>query len=372
MELARALGGESTVIVRSLYDKLGFEASPSDVAGTVRGQLLSTAKAPEIRIYIDLEKGLEGIVEPLRRKFETDEFHINALSCMEPKPGDAQLKVSMDEKVAVFDDLTVFPTSAASPTPPSGMEEFKRLPFTTQPDFDHLSPVLLAAIHWYYHLLRKPARRSLTGAGKITVEFTELEEVLDEMDMLERLEPSPSNLISTTSGGQGVVDILVNPEKLYGQKIKNASDHDIYPHLFYFSNSDFSISTIIHLQTSTIMMISNHFLLYLRIASDYLPSIPTTNGTPDPLLPKTNSVSIGYGAGGAPPYTYDLLEGQNIDRGFYKLFLTTKYVDLSCITQGSPFERRAGRAPTLVPNWKEKLQRPKWDEITLTIVQRRS
>jgi len=78
------------------------------------------------------------------------------------------------------------------------------------------------------------------------------------------------------------------------------------------------------------------------------------------------SLCIGYGSGGSAPFSYFLREGQDIDVGFLKLFLTTKPVDYSTISQTTPFdiEDRGG-----------VLRKPKarliWDTILVAIVQRR-
>ena len=46
---------------------------------------------------------------------------------------------------------------------------------------------------------------------------------------------------------------------------------------------------------------------------------------------------MGYGDSGWPPHTFFLREGQNVDVGILKLFLSRNQVDLSHIAQSSPF-----------------------------------
>jgi hypothetical protein len=85
----------------------------------------------------------------------------------------------------------------------------------------------------------------------------------------------------------------------------------------------------------------------------------------DPPLKPNGSLSIGYGSGGSPPFTYYIEEGQSVDVGFLKLFLTTEYVDFSDVPQLSPFER--GRGITQRP----RNSQPLWDTILLPVVQRK-
>ena len=85
----------------------------------------------------------------------------------------------------------------------------------------------------------------------------------------------------------------------------------------------------------------------------------------DPPLKPKGSLPIGYGAGGSPPFEYFLQEGQSVDVGFMKLFLTTEYVDLSNVSQISPFER-----DRKMERKKIKSQ-PIWDTMLVTLVQRK-
>jgi hypothetical protein len=87
----------------------------------------------------------------------------------------------------------------------------------------------------------------------------------------------------------------------------------------------------------------------------------------DPPLRPGGSLSIGYGAGGSPPFTFRVDEGQALDVGFLKLFLTTEYVNFSNIAQVSPFERESGRKPHRVQMKCPQL----WDTILIPLVQRK-
>lgn len=85
-------------------------------------------------------------------------------------------------------------------------------------------------------------------------------------------------------------------------------------------------------------------------------------------------MTIGFGSGGASPHQFFLRPGQNVDVGHLKLFLTTKYVDLSFVVQESPFSSSRSEAQERHMNKPKarakKIQGPLWDELTVTIVQR--
>jgi hypothetical protein len=88
----------------------------------------------------------------------------------------------------------------------------------------------------------------------------------------------------------------------------------------------------------------------LSSESYYTPPLVTTAEDKDAPLPANGGIlTIGYGTGGEQPWSHYvrdeeilnrgkvLQDEQDLDVGVFKLFLTTKYVDLSCIEQMSPF-----------------------------------
>lgn len=135
----------------------------------------------------------------------------------------------------------------------------------------------------------------------------------------------------------------------------------------YFCSSSASIDVSCHTLTSLFAL----RYLSTSVVPYYLPSISTTGGTPDPPLPANGYLTIGYGSGGASPHQFFLREDQDVDVGHLKLFLTTKYVDLSFVLQDTPFDTDVqGRHINKPKARAKKIQSPLWDEITVTIVQR--
>jgi hypothetical protein len=71
--------------------------------------------------------------------------------------------------------------------------------------------------------------------------------------------------------------------------------------------------------------------------------------------------------GDEAPFVYTINEGQDVEVGFLKLFLSTEYVDLSHIPQLSPFTsvRPLGKAEALFTSILSL------DTITVTVVLRK-
>jgi hypothetical protein len=128
----------------------------------------------------------------------------------------------------------------------------------------------------------------------------------------------------------------------YGIKITNNSSLQLYPHLFLFDCSDLSIGKHhpIYLQSVVTDLSSESY---------YQPPLVTGEEKDAPLPPNGGVLTIGYGTGGDQPWSHYvrdedtlnrgkvLQDEQDLDVGVFKLFLTTKYADLSYIEQMSPF-----------------------------------
>ena len=75
---------------------------------------------------------------------------------------------------------------------------------------------------------------------------------------------------------------------------------------------------------------------------------PIAGGTVEPPLKGGGRLTVGYGDSGWPPHTFYLREGQKVDVGILKLFLSRKEVNLSHVPQSSPFAPVGGG--TTVPS----------------------
>jgi hypothetical protein len=87
-------------------------------------------------------------------------------------------------------------------------------------------------------------------------------------------------------------------------------------------------------------------------------------------LPAHDCLTIGYGSSGTPGYSYLVREGQDVDVGALKVFLSTDYVDYGRIAQRSPFENpKDYRGTRAEDNTSSK--GGSWDTMTVAIVQRK-
>ncbi|PVF92206.1 hypothetical protein CPB86DRAFT_744545, partial [Serendipita vermifera] len=118
--------------------------------------------------------------------------------------------------------------------------------------------------------------------------------------------------------------ILTSGTDRYGMKITNKSNYHLYPYLFHFGCSDFSIGNA----------------LITSLESFYRP--PTAQKADEDIsLPPNESITIGYGDGGAGPWRHFIqdpklirwgaiiLDKSKLDIGLFKLILTTRPADLS-------------------------------------------
>jgi len=112
-----------------------------------------------------------------------------------------------------------------------------RMPFRLNPHVDDVYPVVAAAADYHWHLNR--TQKKETFQNKVRVEFLKLKQDDEEFD-------ENFNLIIRPDGPNlnmgGVVDIIVDKDAIYGINIINDTPLGLYPSLFFFDNSDLSIS----------------------------------------------------------------------------------------------------------------------------------
>ena len=118
-----------------------------------------------------------------------------------------------------------------------------RMPFSLEPTLEAISPVLRAADHFYWHLRRTPRVENNTKIGLanyVEIEVAEIEH--DGITYNDVLEPVFSPIEADWKRGK-VFDLQIDDSgTIYGWKIINKSKVNLYPALFYFDNSDWSIS----------------------------------------------------------------------------------------------------------------------------------
>lgn len=243
---------------------------------------------------MELDAGLEELFHLLRTKFEGDgyepcispenpdsitatNFEVEHLPYTSRTPTDLSLTL-VDDQIA-FDDLTS----------PGALHGFRRLPLTCSPNIDALYPVVCAATNWYYHLRRRPvdAKRILTGMragetkGKVMLDLVKLKggggwddyarvpATSARTSVVNRREDSLVGLDKERGAADEAysaqtaeaydrctfVEVEADGDTIYSQVILNETEYALYPALFYFDNSDFSISeSLYHSSSSTCVL----------------------------------------------------------------------------------------------------------------------
>lgn len=236
--LARSIGLSFSLVVRDPTGQLEIAVAPA-----IRGAQFPARDTNEHRtsLCIEFGPGLDEVFERLKEVCSSDNLTTHFKSTQDSDYGlqltDPDLGISVVDGTAVFEDLAgIGPGSSTT-------SRFKRLPLTSKPDFDTLYPIICAISSWFYHLRRRPATSALTQTGKVSIEFLELAKTNNyDETLMPKLAPSGDDLIVQDTKAGHVVELVVDEDKLYGQMIKNSSQHALYPYLMYFDNSDFSIS----------------------------------------------------------------------------------------------------------------------------------
>ena len=229
--------------------------------------------------------------------------------------------------------------------------------------FDHKFPTMPATWHnltsfletagCFYQELDHHTNISPEVAKIITLEFYKLGATPSKFkDIPEcQLGASGPNLYSAN-----IIDFMVEEDCVYGVKLTNSSSHDLYPTLFYLDNSDLSISNVFH-------FLRIPELINTPLAGTYYePPFSGSNIPEAPLKSNGGTLTIGYGSGGMPPFSYTVPDGRNI--GFLKLLVSTR-----------PIHSTAGTWPCLCRlevDGPLTLDRGEsWGTLTIPMIQRR-
>ncbi|KAG9090031.1 hypothetical protein FRC06_001246 [Ceratobasidium sp. 370] len=213
----------------------------------------------------------------------------------------------------------------------------KELPESVPVKAEDILAVLRAAALWIWHLNRTNPDSSLEQA--IRLEFTK---VVRE-PRTRKLEPTGKDL-----NRSGVVEIVANGRDLYGMKIINTSPYNLYPYLFYFDVNGQSIE---------------------KWNDQVVGRVHT-----DAPLPKDSSLTVGYGAGGATPFSFKVSGDQPLELGILKLYVTNLPSEFSSIEHLSPFtlDEKGKRPNVKEADVKRSLaMRGVWHTVTVALIQRK-
>ncbi|KAH7337507.1 caspase domain-containing protein [Rhizoctonia solani] len=105
---------------------------------------------------------------------------------------------------------------------------------------DEVEKVLFAAAKWHWHLDRTPE----TVRSAVTIELVKLPQTAGDLDDFEADDNPPSasaELYEVLDSSTGVVDLVVEPDALYGVKVNNNINIPLYIRAFYFNPTNFTI-----------------------------------------------------------------------------------------------------------------------------------
>jgi hypothetical protein len=194
------------------------------------GVALQTSAGTEehvLRIHV-ADEGLKAIVKQIKR---TDLNH-RIIQLVERDQA-AEFGMALEDGKVVFDIFDPLVTQYG----------LTRMPFHLDPTLGVISPVLHAADHFYLHLRRTPPLENDTEKG--IADFVEIEVAELEHDGIKYDDNYEPVLFPTSAGWkhEKAFDLQVKDRgTVYGWKINNKSNVALYPALFYFDNSDWSIS----------------------------------------------------------------------------------------------------------------------------------
>ncbi|KAF8594923.1 hypothetical protein BDV93DRAFT_564909 [Ceratobasidium sp. AG-I] len=202
------------------------------------------------------------------------------------------------------------------------------LPYTVQAVVEDVLLVLRAAAKWAWHAKRTPIKPSKRGNVEIELWRVIAGDNPDEYQV--------AKVYQTESGN---FNITCKETDCFAFQLVNKIDAPIYPYLFYFDAAEQSIVSV------------------------YKPAIVQGRAT-HLALGAQSKMEIGCGSDGWDPLMFG--RGQKTEVAILRLFISTKYLDLDSLEQGSPFtDKDRG------PGFSSRDALDGWDVITMGLVAQR-
>ncbi|KAF7343898.1 putative WD repeat-containing protein C2E1P5.05 [Mycena venus] len=190
--------------------------------------------------------------------------------------------------------------------------------------------VIESASHFYYHLRRQAP--PMESNCEIHMELHSLVDTHGDG----ALSPAGPNLLAPP--GSATL-FTPNPMCPMGMTLRNESSRDWYPSVFYFDPSDF---TILQWYSPALGTHTAHTYHPLHALQSLTNARNRTRALQiDAPLPSHGTLAIGYGNSGSQPWSFEVRDGEEVEVGFIKAFLTQQPADLRGIAQESVFARKA-------------------------------
>ncbi|KAI9461117.1 hypothetical protein HD554DRAFT_2041491 [Boletus coccyginus] len=196
-------------------------------------------------------------------------------------------------------------------------------------DARQMEDILEAVANFNFYLYRSDGAAA-SHSGKVNIRLKRLEETWGEYG------PVGDDLLEVPTSSRSGVDVreatITDLGPRYGFTLENYSEVDLFPYLFYFDPSDYSVQA-----------------WYIPPSSTMLAPLKRRNPDGTPSL-----LAVGYGGFGTDPIEFYLPPECQTDSGFLKVFLTTTYADMTNVAQPPISEVSSSRLFNLKFPWSVK------------------
>jgi hypothetical protein len=199
-------------------------ASELVLSGTGYALQTRAGEEEDLRLHIEQHDLLRPIFEAFSREMLRTDPSLWKVQLVEKDK--AELSLVLDNNMVVFDILNPQVTQFG----------LTRHPFHVEPTYDAVFPIIRAAAHYHWHLRRSNTTKVLQN--HVDVEFRKVKDSGYDEEFNPIIKPVGDNL-----NVDGIVNLVIDdPDDDYGIKIINRSPIDLHASLFFFDNSDLSIS----------------------------------------------------------------------------------------------------------------------------------
>ncbi|KAF8607084.1 hypothetical protein BDV93DRAFT_519992 [Ceratobasidium sp. AG-I] len=239
-------------------------------------------------------------------------------------------------------DLALVPTDTGADLlrrDPELDAELQPVSFENEYGARKTTKILTSIIHFHFHLQRRnPDRPLRADLGMKLVELRKESKAASwGFSTYAPAENSVDLFGESVSSGE-VVEMQTDPDKHYGLTITNKSKRSLFPYVLYYDLEDYSIACL---------------------------SAPASRTMRPPLTPG-GEMPVGYGNSDTDPLTVVAsTTGAEVQTGFFVLFVSSQWVDISHIEQGSPF----GEAEGTRNHWEYQgpPEPPVWDTVVVRV-----
>jgi hypothetical protein len=201
-------------------------------------RLIKAGEGASFRIHIEPDEELKAILDTVTEKGVNYLPSQPRIVLVEKEEAELEIAIDDDRKVVfnIVDKLV-------------RAQGLHRLYHTIPLTLKDVQPVIHKAAHYFWHLRRTGNTKALRKV--VDIKLGRLVEVVGKYDLqfrpLRTMPADGPNLIK-----DNVIDIVVEKEALYGIQLVNKSPSPLYPSLFYFDNSDLSISMWLYFPSSIV------------------------------------------------------------------------------------------------------------------------